>query len=268
MSEYSFEHGIDDCGQEGVTPILYVGHSITERDFVERDLSGIRGVSVSQRGLKAGTSWTDLNLGFLFERLGRGQIEYLRLRCEKGSIDFDAIGELPALNYLEIDSPKVRGTLRGLMPHLEVAFLRWPDTCTASLDAPSLRRLELIRPRSEDLSLIGHLTALTEVRVLLGRALCSISGIEQLGSLATLTLSDCPNFIDLRHQAPMPGPVHLAIFGCKRFADAAGAEQLPALKSLGVCRADGGPKEVLVPAQLKSRGVVLDLKGVTSVWSP
>ncbi len=96
-SDYSFEHGIDHCGYGGLAPILGVGGPITAEDFVERDLSTIRGVSISQGGLSKGTKWSDLNIRFLFEHLPK--IEYLRILFDD-PVSLDDIGPQPLLHTL------------------------------------------------------------------------------------------------------------------------------------------------------------------------
>lgn len=262
-TEYSFEHGIDHCGREGIAPILGVGHRVTERDFIERDLSGIRGVSVSQHGLSKGTRWNDLNMSYLFTRLTG--VEYLRILFDR--IDLDEVGQLPALRDLEIDCPAVRNTLRGEMPHLHTARLRWSDACTAGLNAPQLQKLTLIRPRSEDLTIVSHLASLVELDIHYGRSLRSLSGVEALRSLKWLGLHDCANLSDLSTCGRVLGPEQLMIGGCRRFADATGAEQVTGLKKLFIYRGERGPREVRLPGVLMERGVELDLRGVTALWS-
>jgi hypothetical protein len=261
--EYSFEHGIDDCGRDGIAPVLAVGHRVTERDFFERDLSGIRGVSVSQRGLSPGTVWKDLDLAYLFARL-RG-IEFLRIHFDD-AIDLRDVSPLPALRELEIDAPKVKGVLAGAMPQLRRAFLRWPEACTAALDAPGLEWLELRYLRSVDLSLVAHLCALHELRVVCGRSLVSIAGVGALGRLERLTVAACPNLRAMGIDAPIAGPKDLSISGCLRFDDASDASKLGRLRHLSITPAERGSHQVKVPRVLQTRGVQLSLGNVTAIW--
>jgi hypothetical protein len=260
---YSFEHGIDHCGQSGIAPILCVGHRITERDFVERDLSGIRGVSVSQRGLSPGTKWKDLNLGYLLAQLQ--SIEYLRILFDD-SISLDVIGPLPSLRYLEIDCPTVRGTLQGEMSELQSAHVRWADVCTTELNAPRLERLTLVRPRCENLKIISHLTALVEVDIHLSRNLCSLDGIERFETIEFIRLHDCSKLTDLSITHEIPGPKQLVIGGCKRFVDATAATHFKRLRQLSIYRGEHGPREVMLPVELTERGCVLDIRGLTAVF--
>lgn len=262
-TQYSFEHGIDHCGYDGIAPILAVGHKVTERDFIERDLSGIRGVSVSQDGLSRGTRWEDLNLNYLFGRLTG--IEYLRIWFND-SINLNAIGRLPSLLQLHVDCPKVRGTLKGEMPHLRTAQVRWSDACTKALDAPNLEKLTLIRPRSDDLKIVGHLTSLTELHVHYSRSLCSLAGIERLESLESLGIHDCANVVNLDIDHEIAGPRHLLIAGCKRFLDTSGALQLKKLRTLSIYCGERGPHEVQLPSTLREREVEIDLRAVTAIW--
>lgn len=260
---YSFEHGIDHSGHGGIAPILAIGHKVTAQDFVERDLSGIRGVSVSQRGLAKTAKWDDLNPGFLFDRL-RG-IEYLRVLFDD-TVNLDALGHLPALRELVVDCPKVRGSLQGEMRHLRSAHVRWPDACTAGLNAPHIEKLVLLRPKSEDLTTVGHLTSLVELDVHYNSALHSLDGIGHFRSLKHLGIHDCSRLAEINIAQEWPGPAELLIGGCIRFANATGAQNLRNLRKLAIYRGARGPHEVQLPNVLKDRGIELDLRGVASTW--
>ena len=262
--EYSFEHGIADCGHEGIAPILAVGHRVTERDFVERNLTGIRGISISQRGLSKGTRWKDLNLSYLYARLPG--IEYLRILFDD-PISLDAFGPMPSLRYLVVDCPTVRHTLQGEMPNLRTAHLRWPDRCTSSMLAPSLETLTLIRPRSENLNFLGHLPSLRTLDIHYSRALQSLEGLQSLRALNHLGLHDCSNFTALDILGPVAGPAQLVIDGCTKFVDGTGAERLSSLRKLCVFRGERGPREIRLPQRLQERSIELDLRGVSAQWT-
>ncbi|MES2889641.1 MAG: hypothetical protein V4739_16730 [Pseudomonadota bacterium] len=255
--EYSFEHGIDHCGQQGIDPILYVGGRVTEQDFVERDLTSMRGVSIVQRGLPRGTCWDDLNLPHLFERLEN--IEYLRIEYDD-PISLDALGAQTNLRYLQMDSPRVTRTFRGSMPQLTVAHVRWTDECTAKLEAPLLQKLTLFRPRSKDLGLVGHLKAMRELDVHYARSLQTLEGIQPLKRLLHLGLHDCPRLTGLHIDGSTEGPQELAVAGCKRFADASDAHRFTSLRKLSIYGGSRGPRTVRL-GQLQSR-VELELHGV------
>src|SRR5438105_2900643 len=187
---YSFEHGVDHCGYGGVAPILCLGGPITPQDFAERDLTTVRGVSVSQGGLPSGVKWQDLNVSYLFSRLR--EVEYLRISFEDQA-SLEDLGPLPHLRELIVDCPKVRGTLQGAMPRLRTAHVRWSDECTASMIAPGLEQLTLIRPRFEDLSSVSRLSSLRELDIYYARNLRSLLGLSGFSSLSRLGLHNCPN---------------------------------------------------------------------------
>jgi|UPI000647650C hypothetical protein len=121
--DYSLEHGIDHSGYGGVAPILYVGGPVTPQDFTERDLSGIRGVSISQNWLPGGTRWSDLNLSFLFEALPN--LECLRILFEEAA-SFDVVGAQLALQQLVIDCPKAKPEFHGLRAAVSRLVVRSP----------------------------------------------------------------------------------------------------------------------------------------------
>ncbi len=263
-SDYSFEHGIDHCGYGGVAPILYVGGPVTEQDFVERDdLAAIRGVSVSQRGLAKGTKWKDLNLPFLVAALPG--IEYLRVLFDD-PINLDDIGHLPSLRQLIVDCPKVRGTLKGEMPHLKTAHVRWSDECTASMVTPELVALTLIRPLCQDLSPVLHLTSLRDLDIHYARNFQSFVGLQHLSALTHLGFHNCPKLTDMSSIEPQRGPHQLVVDGCVRFTDACGALALGALAKLCIYAGERSPSEVRLPRAIASMPVELDVRGMTSVW--
>lgn len=263
-SNYSFEHGIDHCGYNGVAPILCIGGPVTAQDFVERgDLATIRGVSVSQRGLAKGTKWKDLNLPLLFSTLPK--IEYLRVYFDD-SISLDDLGHQPYLRHVELDCPKVRGTLKGEMPLLKTAQVRWSDDCTASLVAPGLEQLTLIRPLFQDLSPVAHLTSLRQLDIHHARNFQSFLGLQRLPALVHLGLHNCPNLTDLSSIEPQSGPRQVVIGGCVRFADAFGALALGSLAKLCIYAGERGLSEVCLPRTITSRPVEIDVRGMTSVW--
>jgi Leucine-rich repeat (LRR) protein len=260
--DYSFEHGIDHCGYGGVAPILYIGGPATRQDFFERDLTEIRGVSISQNGLPQGTKWADLNLAFLFEALPK--IEYLRILFEDAA-SLEDIGDQPALRELNIDCPKARGMIKGEMAFLTTAKLRWPDKCTANLDAPNLTQLSLLRPHFESLSSVAHLPTLRQLEISYARNLRSLSGLEGLPELERLRLQSCPNLADLDSVHPQNGPRHLVIHGCAGFNDASGVLNLASLEDLCIQAGEQGPHQVRLP-RAASHSIRLDLRGVAAVW--
>jgi hypothetical protein len=263
-SEYSFEHGVDHCGYGGVAPILYVGGPVTAQDFVERsDLATMRGVSISQHGLTKGTKWKDLNLRFLFATLPK--IEYLRVLFDD-PICLDDLGHQPLLRHITVDCPKVRGTLKGEMPDLKTAHVRWSDECTASIAAPGLEKLTLIRPLFQDLSPLAHLTSLRALDIHYARNFQSLLGLPRLSALAHLGLHDCPNLTDLSSIEQQSGPHQVVIGGCLRFADACGVLGLGALAKLCIYAGERGPREVSLPRAIASRPVELDVRGLASIW--
>lgn len=263
-SDYSFEHGIDHCGYGGVAPILYVGGPVTEQDFVERnDLTAMRGVSISQRGLAKGTKWKDLNLPFLFEALPR--IEYLRILFDD-PINLDDLGRLPSLRQVEVDCPKVRGVLKGEMPFLKTAHVRWSEECMASMVAPELEKLTLIRPLFQDLSRISHLTSLRELDIHYARNFQSFLCLQRLSALTHLGLHSCPNLTNLSSIEPQSGPRQLVVGGCARFTDACGALALGALVKLCIYAGERSPREVRLPRAIASMPVEIDVRGISPVW--
>lgn len=263
-SDYSFGHGIDHCGYGGVAPILCVGGPVTAQDFVERDdLASIRGVSVSQRGLARGTKWKDLNLPFLFAALPG--IEYLRVLFDD-PINLDDLGHQPSLRHVQVDCPKVRGTLKGEMPHLKTAHVRWSDECTAKMVAPGLEQLTLIRPLFQDLSSVSHLNSLRELDIHYARNFQSFLGLQRLSSLTRLGLHSCPNLTDLSSIEPQSGPRQVVVGGCVRFTDACGALALGALAKLCIYAGERSPSEVRLPRAIASMPVEIDVRGMTSVW--
>ncbi|MCP5268134.1 MAG: hypothetical protein H6943_03735 [Zoogloeaceae bacterium] len=261
-AQYSFEHGIDHCGRDGIAPILHVGHKVTERDFVERDLSDVRGVVVSQRGLSTGTKWADLNLAYLFSQLR--SIEYLLIWFDD-SINLTDIGHLPALRHLEVDCPTVRGTLQGELLNLRSAQVRWSDKCTASLNAPNIDTLTLIRPLNDDLGIVGHLTSLASLDIHYSRSLRSLSGIEKLYLLEWLGIHGCSMLTDLNSIDEMPSPTQLVVGGCNKFCDAVGATRFRRLNKLSIYRGPKGVHEILLSGALAQRGCALDLRGVNAI---
>jgi hypothetical protein len=259
----TFEHGIDHCGYNGVAPIFCVGGPVVARDFVERDLAGIRGVSISQRGLAKGTRWLDLNLPLLFEAIPR--IEYLRILFDD-PIRLSDVGTQPRLRYLKVDCPKVLGALAGEMSELHAAEVRWSDECTARLEAPKLEQLEWIRPRVRDLSSLSRLTALRELDLWYARNFCSLDGLERLPALRTVGLHDCPKLTDLGTPERHDGLAELLVAGCRRFEDASAVTALSGLRKLSVYAGKKGSTTVRVPSAMKSLPSRLDLRGVTAVW--
>jgi hypothetical protein len=263
-ADYSFEHGVDHCGYGGVAPILCLGGPVTAQDFVARsDLASIRGVSVSQRGLAKGTQWKDLNLPLLFATLPG--MEYLRILFDD-PISLDDIGRQPGLRHLEVDCPKVRGTLQGDMPHLKTAHVRWSENCTASMVAPALEQLTLIRPLFKDLSSLAHLASLRKLDIYHARHVQSLLGLDRLPALEHLGLHQCPNLTDLSSIDPQDGPREVTIAGCVRFADACGALALGSLGRLCIHAGEKGPDEVRLPRAMASLPVEIDVRGMTSVW--
>lgn len=262
---YSFEHGIDHCGYGGIAPILYVGGPVSEQDFLERsDLVNVRGVSVSQQGLTKGTKWKDLNLPFLFATLPK--IEYLRILFDD-PICLDDLGQQPSLRKVVVDCPKVRGTLNGAMPHLQSANVRWSDECTASLIAPRLEQLTLIRPLFQDLSPVSHLTSLRELNVHHARNFQSFRGLQDLTLLAHLGLYKCPNLVDLSSIESMSGPHQILIDGCVRLADASGALAIGALTKLSIYAGERGPVAVSLSKAIASLPIEVDVRGVKLEWT-
>jgi hypothetical protein len=261
--DYSFEHGIDHCGYDGIAPILCVGGPVTPRDFAERDLSGIRGVSISQSGLPKGTRWDDLNPAFLFQSLP--QLEYLRLWFDD-PVDLDVVGHQAALQRLEVDCPKVKGALTGEMPLLRTARLRWPEACTAKLEAPALDDLTLLRPRFESLLPVSHLPALRKLHIGYARNLKSLDGIQHLQSIAQLELYNCSRLTDLSSVDPRSSLHRLVIHSCAAFTDAAAALALPALEELRIQGGEGSLRQVRLPKALSARQIRLDVRGVVAVW--
>jgi hypothetical protein len=260
---YSFEHGVDHVGYDGVAPILYVGGPVLAQDFVERDLSRIRGVSISQRGLPKGIKWKDLNLGLLFEALPR--IEYLRVFFED-TASLDVIGSQPALRQLVVDCPKARGTIRGELPLLQTAELRWPDACTASMVAPGLENLSLVKPQCEDLSPLSHLSSLRDLGIFYARHFHSFQGLASLPELVHLQVRNCPNLVDLNSFTLQPGPRRLEIDSCVGLVDALAILNLTSLRELGIYAGERGPRKVSLPQSLASHSVHIDLRGVAAEW--
>ena len=262
-TDYSFEHGIDHCGYDGVAPILYVGGPVVAHDFVERDLMAIRGVSISQRGLSKGIKWSDLNLLLLFSKLPK--IEYLRIDFDD-PVCLDDLGLQPSLRFVKINCPKVRGSLQGEMPLLRTAEVQWSDECTAKLNAPRLERLTLIRPRFQDLSSVLHLTSLHELDLWYARNFCSFQGLERLAALTHLGLHNCSKVTDLSSVELQPGPHELVVGGCKRFVDASAAPALKALRKLSIYADERSTNAIHLPRSIKSLPIQVDLRGVVPVW--
>jgi len=262
QSDYSFEHGIDHCGYGGVAPILCIGGPVTQQDFSDRDLTEIRGVSISQGGLPGGTKWTDLNLAFLFEALPK--VEYLRILFED-AVSLEDIGDQPALRQLNIDCPKARGTIKGEMAFLTTAEIRWTDKCTANLNAPNLTKLSLLRPHFENLSSVSHLPKLRDLKVSYARNLRSLIGLEGLPELESLYLRNCPKITDLDSIQPQGGPRHLALDSCVGLKDVSGAMNLASLKDLYIQAGERGPYEIRLPKAV-SHSIRLDLRGVAAMW--
>ena len=261
-SDYSFEHGIDHCGYDGIAPILYVGGPVTLQDFVERDLSKVRGVSISQRGLPRDVNWEDLNPSFLFEALPR--LEYLRITFE-GAVSLEVTGPQPMLRRLIIDCPKARGNLKGDMPLLQSADLRWPERCTAAMRAPNLTHLSLFRPLFENLETLAHLSALRELDISHARNFRSFQGLEHFNRLDCLELRSCPRLADLNSISAHAKLKKLVMDSCAGLLDVTGVEHLNSLEELSIFAGERGPKQVRV-AKSMSRSSVLKLRAVAADW--
>lgn len=258
--EYAFEHGIDHCGYDGIAPILYVGGRVTEQDFAERDLSQVRGVSISQNGLPKGTSWSDLDLEFLFERLPK--IEYLRIHFA-GQINLNVLGRQPRIRTLIIDCPKIAKGTPPPLTSVQRAEVRWDDDCTRDLLGPSVTELTLLRPKSTDLAYLGHLSNLEKLSIHHSRTLTSLRGIEELRHLSTVSLHDCPNIASLGVRAPCPGPTELTCGCCRSLADLTDIKNFGSLQRLCVY---GGPRIVSLPAVMRQRSIDLELRATEASW--
>ena len=166
-----------------------------------------------------------------------------------------------------VDCPKARGALKGEMPNLRSAEVRWADECVAKMVAPGLEQLTWIRPRIHDLSSISHLISLTELDLWYARNFASLAGLAAVPSLAKLGLHSCPNLIDLNTVAhQMKGPRQVLISGCVRFVDATGVLALEGLERLCIYGGERSPNEVRLPRAITSRSVELELRGVTPTW--
>lgn len=258
--EYSFEHGIDHCGYDGIAPILYVGGRVTEQDFAERDLSQVRGISISQNGLPKGTSWSDLDLECLFERLPK--IEYLRIDFA-GQINLNVLGHQPRIRTLIIDCPKIANCTLPRLTSVQRAEVRWDDDCTRDLLGPSVTDLTLLRPKSTDLICLSHLSNLAKLTIHHSRTLTSLRGIEELRHLSAVGLHDCPNISSLGVQVSCPGLIELTCGCCKSLEDLTDIKNFGGLNKLCVY---GGPKTVSLPAAMRQRGIDLELRATEARW--
>jgi hypothetical protein len=258
--EYSFEHGIDHCGYDGIAPILYVGGRVTEQDFSERDLSQVRGVSISQNGLPKGTSWSDLNLEYLFARLPK--IEYLRIHFA-GQINLNVLGHQPLIHTLIIDCPKIAKCTLPPLTSVQRAEVRWDDDWTRKLLGPSVTDLTLLRPKSKDLVYLSHLSTLAKLTVHHSRTLASLRGIEELRHLSMVGLHDCPNIASLGVQVSCPGLIELTCGCCKSLEDLTDIKNFGSLHKLCIY---GGPQVVSLPTVMRQRGIDLELRATEASW--
>jgi hypothetical protein len=259
-TEYSFEHGISDCGHDGIAPVLVIGGAAQEQDFVARDLSAIRGVIVEQHGQRRGTRWRDLNLRLLFKKLA--PIEYLNIGFD-GAVDLSDIGTQPKLRSLHVRCPNAKVGQRDAFPAVEVAIVRWPTECTERLLGSSVRDLHWIRPSMSDFRPLGRLKGLESLRIGLTPRLESLRGLDALPKLSKLVVFDCQQLVDIGVDAPCRNPEFLTINNCRNLTDLTAVRHLQRLRRLELldCAA-----EVKLPASLQTRGIALHISPYRVQW--
>jgi hypothetical protein len=260
VAEYAFEHGISDCGHDGIAPVLVIGGAVQERDFAARDLSAIRGVIVEQNGQRRGTRWRDLNLRLLFKKLA--PIEYLNIRFD-GAVDLSDIGIQPKLRRLYVQCPNAKVGQGDAFPAVEVAQVRWPTACTERLLGSSVRDLHLIRPSMSDIGPLGKLKGLESLRIGLTSRLESLRGIGALPKLSKLVVFDCQQLVDIGVNTPCRNPEFLTINNCRNLIDLTAVRHLQRLRRLELldCAA-----EVKLPASLQTKGIALHMSPFRVQW--
>jgi hypothetical protein len=258
--EYSFEHGIDHCGRDGVAPLLVVGGPVSERDFIERDLGAIRGVLLTDRGLPRGIAWRDLDLALLFRRLGPQ--EYIDISF-KGPVDLADLGDQPELRVLHIDCDNVKRPPGHVFARLEQAMLRWSDECSRKALPPTLRELRLLRPKMRDFGPIEHLRGLRRLHVDLARSLVSLEGLESLASLESLGLHDCPNLAAGALSSDVRTSLEVTVSGARKIP---ALDWLPRLRGARRIELAFEPKSLKLPRSLLQLKSVLELHDREIEW--
>lgn len=260
VAEYSFEHGIDHCGRSGTAPLLVIGGPVSEQDFVERDLSDIRGVIVNQSGQPKGTRWRDLNMRLLFERLS--PIEYLNIEFD-GPVDLGDVGVQPKLHRLYVRCPNAKVGIDHAFPAVIEANVRWPVECTERMIGESVRDLEWIRPGISDFRQLAHLKGLEQLRVGLTPRLESLTGLMALTKLFRLSVFDCQQLVSIGIDAPCRKPEFVSINGCRNLSDLTPVRYLQKLRHLELL--DGAPT-LSLPASLQDKGIGLHVNPYRITW--
>jgi hypothetical protein len=239
--------------------VLVVGNRVAERDFVERDLTGIRGVRICDRGLPRGTRWDDLDLGLLFQRLG--PLEWIDIMFD-GPVRLSDLGKQPALRILNVDCANVRSP-PPLFPALERAHVRWNEDCHRAALPSTLAQLELLRPRMADLASLRHLRGLRDLRIHLARSLKSLEGLESLESLETLFLCDCPNLAPDALGTSVRAPGRLYVSGGR---NAPALDWLGRLRKIGSLELAFEARSLRLPAALRPCAPRIDAHGSEIEW--
>jgi hypothetical protein len=260
MAAYSFEHGIDHCGQGGTAPLLVVGGPVSERDFVERDLSEVRGVVIKQNGQPTGTRWRDLNMRLLFEKLSL--IEYLDIEFD-GPVDLCDVGVQPKLRRLIVQCPSAKGGIEHAFPTVTEAKIRWPVECTERLIGGSVRNLDWNRPGISDLKPLAHLKSLEYLRISLSPKLESLNGLVALTKLFRLEVLFCQQLVSIGVDAACRRPELFSISGCRNLSDLTPVRHLQKLRHLELL--DCAPT-LSLPASLQEQGIGLHVNPYRIRW--
>lgn len=255
MNSPEFMHGIDEVGQAGFAPLLYVGGSISDSDFSARDLSSVAGLIISERGLPPGTEWHDLNIGLLGERLKN--LRYLWIEFSK-KIDLNDLGIQEQMSHVKLFCPKLKRIDRKLFPKLVDAELTIPDEEIGLLLSSSIKTATIIRPKFKDLGMFENCRSLEMLDVHYARHLASLKGLSGMPALKWLGLHDCPALSEFSSDDLEPGPIEMMFGGCKRLASLDGTERMNRLKVVSVL---GPGPSLFVPNALISRGVEVVIKG-------
>ena len=250
-----FEHGIDHVGHNGFAPLLVIGGAIRESDFHERDLEKIEGVVITDRGLLKNTTWSDLNLKLLGERLKT--LKYLSVEFS-GKVDLSEFGLQRNMLHVKLHCPKLANLSGKIFPELIEAELSVPDSALMSLSPLTIKKLSLIRPKLKDFVVLEDYKALKTLDVYYARNVLSLHGLLNLLELDWLGLHDCPSFISIGAKHAMPGPTELMLGGCGRFSDFSNLEYLSKLRKVSLF---GKGPSVAIPEYFKNGTVRFDIRG-------
>jgi hypothetical protein len=203
-----------DVGQ--LKPLKHLqGLTLDNTDLTDQDLETLAGVLPTLQSLRVSrTSVTHAGLARQFHRLKR--LEMLAPPSKMQDIHLPALGALPKLVRLELDSPQVSGAgLLKHLPRLEVLMLAGGEFFDHDLEPisrmPEIVRLELIDGNITDLG-VGHLRNGKFTKLKLECGLTDV-GLLQLIGMTTLLELD----IDEKNQFTAAGVATLqkALPDCK-----------------------------------------------------